>query len=307
MSDHLGALSRRAAQLVRHCDNGMMRWAVDWLGCLLLFLLERHGLHRIHGFRQMFSLSDTSIQHPFAPQERVPEELLAALSFWVPLLSVIILSLVQKSRAARVNTAVLGLCLTVTLTGFITEFFKKLVGRPRPDFLDRCQPDILSIIPDPHHFFSELQTYKICTADTATSRVKDGFKSFPSGHSSMSFAGLTYLAWYLRSTLNALVLKWAQSTYTEYQTAPMDESTPQQMEEGAIDSTERHQSETPCVLVLASVIAPAVPLLAAGYVAASRLMDYRHHPTDVLAGSMLGFSIASLIFFTYHSRSTMKF
>lgn len=122
----------------------------------------------------------------------------------------------------------------------------------------------------------------------------------------MSFAGLTYLAWYLRDTLNALVLKWAQFAYSDYQTAPNDDSTPHQMEEGAIDSAERRQSETPRVLALASVVAPAVPLLTAGYVAASRLMDYRHHPTDVLAGSLLGFSVASMIFFTYHPRNTIK-
>ena len=306
MSESLGALSRRVARLYRHCDNGMIRWAVDWLGCFLLFFIERYGIHRLHGFRQMFSLNDASIQHPFAQQERVPEELLSVLAFWVPLISVILLSLVQKSRSARINTAILGLVLSITFTGFVTELFKKLVGRPRPDFLDRCQPDILSIVPDTQHYTSELHTYQICTADANTSRVKDGFKSFPSGHSSMSFAGLTYLAWYLRGTLNALVLKWAQYAYSDYETTPNDDSIHQQLEEGTIDAEERRQLETPYVLALASVVMPAVPLMIAGYVAAIRLMDYRHHPTDVLAGSLLGFSIASMIFFTYHPRNIMK-
>ncbi|WFD27698.1 hypothetical protein MNAN1_002702 [Malassezia nana] len=293
-------------EVSRYCDSGMARWALDWVGCLFLILIERYGLHRLHGFRQMFSLQDWSIQHPFSQQQRVPEELLSALSFWIPLISVIILSIVQKNRVARINTAILGLLFTLSLTGCVTELFKKLVGRPRPDFLDRCKPDLMSILPDEKHLFSSLFTYEICTTDTRSSLLKDGFKSFPSGHSSMSFAGLTYLAWYLRDTLNAFVLKWAQIIHGDYQSAPVDEATPQQLEEGAVDSAERRQSETPRVLSLSSIVAPAVPLLTAGYVAASRLMDYRHHPTDVLAGSMLGFTIASLIFFTYHPRGLIK-
>lgn len=41
-----------------------------------------------------------------------------------------------------------------------------------------------------------LSTEAICT-QTDLAILKDGFRSFPSGHSSLSFAGLGFLAFYL--------------------------------------------------------------------------------------------------------------
>lgn len=64
----------------------------------------------------------------------------------------------------------------LTLTLMVTEVFKNTVGRPRPDFIDRCQPRAGSIDP-----VLGLSNSTICTR---TDLLKDGFKSFLSGHSS---------------------------------------------------------------------------------------------------------------------------
>lgn len=56
---------------------------------------------------------------------------------------------------------------------------KITVGRPRPDFIDRCQPPA-----DAHDPIFGMSNYTICTTPMDTHMMIDGFKSFPSGHSS---------------------------------------------------------------------------------------------------------------------------
>lgn len=75
-----------------------------------------------------------------------------------------------------------------------------------------------------------------------------GFRSFPSGHSSSSFAGLFFLSLYLAAKLHVLDQR------------------------GEVWRT---------FIVL-------IPTLAASMIAGSRIIDARHHPFDVLFGSALG-------------------
>jgi diacylglycerol diphosphate phosphatase/phosphatidate phosphatase len=79
-----------------------------------------------------------------------------------------------------------------------------------------------------------------------------GFRSFPSGHSSSSFAGLFYLSLYLAGKLHVLDQR------------------------GEVWRT---------LIVL-------IPTLAASCIAISRIMDARHHPFDVLFGSAMGILVA---------------
>ncbi|KAF8829252.1 hypothetical protein HHX47_DHR3001157 [Lentinula edodes] len=100
------------------------------------------------------------------------------------------------------------------MAGVVTQFTKVTVGRPRPgmqhlyfisvsganpayiDVIDRCQPRSGTIDPT-----FGLSTAAICT-QTDLSLLKDGFRSFPSGHSSLSFAGLGFLAFYVAGKLH---------------------------------------------------------------------------------------------------------
>jgi len=125
----------------------------------------------------------------------------------------------------------------------ITGSLKNLCGKPRPDLVDRCQPRAGSADGVPYG----LVTKSICT-QTDSAIMQDGFRSFPSGHSSSSFAGLFFLSLYLAAKLHVLDQK------------------------GEVWRT---------VIVL-------IPTLAAACIAMSRIMDARHHPFDVLFGSALG-------------------
>jgi diacylglycerol diphosphate phosphatase/phosphatidate phosphatase len=112
-----------------------------------------------------------------------------------------------------------------------------------------------------------LQTIDICK-QTDNYILQDGFKSFPSGHSSgtsayldcealrlqnaVSFAGLFYLSLYLAAKLHVLDAK------------------------GEVWRT---------FIVM-------VPTLGAALITGTRIMDARHHPFDVISGALLGILVS---------------
>ena len=113
----------------------------------------------------------------------------------------------------------------------------------------------------------------------------------------MAFSGLTFLAWYIRGFFTAIMRK---ITCGVYERIPDEE--PARLEEGS----DRETEEAPQHLVLSSLVLPLLPVILAAYIAVSRLMDYRHHPTDILAGTILGASIATAVYHVYHKSHTIK-
>jgi diacylglycerol diphosphate phosphatase/phosphatidate phosphatase len=75
---------------------------------------------------------------------------------------------------------------SIFLTLFITDVIKNAVGRPRPDLISRCKPAAGT----PKDL---LVTFEVCT-ETDHHTLHDGWRSFPSGHSSFAFSGLGFLA-----------------------------------------------------------------------------------------------------------------
>lgn len=65
------------------------------------------------------------------------------------------------------------------MSGLVTNLIKLMVGRPRPDLINRCLPE-----EGAHdHPVYGLSNVTICTSKDYDI-LNDGFKSFPSGHSS---------------------------------------------------------------------------------------------------------------------------
>ena len=84
----------------------------------------------------------------------------------------------------------LGLALSLGLTFVFTEGLKNLIGKPRPDFLARCNPDLENIASHVVGDYSldlsrawVLVRSSICQS-TDLEVLNDGFRSFPSGHTS---------------------------------------------------------------------------------------------------------------------------
>ena len=137
-------------------------------------------------------LQDSAIAYPHKKQA-FPAYRLWQYAFFLPLLVIVATALLAPAakakpnvgRALVANEAALGLASTIAATLLLVCFIKNAIGRLRPDFLARCQFDGTA-----------------CTGDARV--VREGRKSFPSGHTAISFAGLGYLSLYLAARLQAV-------------------------------------------------------------------------------------------------------
>ncbi|KAK9362555.1 phosphatidic acid phosphatase type 2/haloperoxidase [Lipomyces starkeyi] len=210
-----------------------------------------------------FALTDITLQYPIANPETISYALACILSIVVPAGIITFWSLLidffryrstLRSRLWELNCGILGLALSITMTIVITTTLKAIVGRPRPDAIDRCQPAVGSADGQPFG----LSTVEICT-QTNRFVLEEGWRSWPSGHSSTAFAGLFYLSLY-----------WA----------------------GKLSLYDNKGEVWKTALVM-------FPTLGAGAIATSRLLDHRHHGTDVLCGSLLGVGTAWMAYRLY--------
>ncbi|CAG8448414.1 10114_t:CDS:2 [Diversispora eburnea] len=163
----------------------------------LLIVRIYKGLKQLDPFHRRFSLEDKSIQYPYAVEERVPNWMLYIITSILPLITMIIISLGLKRSMHDCHHAILGFILGYSSTLVVTQLFKITVGRPRPDFIDRCQP----VNGSTDATVYGLSTSDICT-QTSQSILEGGFESFFSGHASTSFAGMGYLSLYFAGKLH---------------------------------------------------------------------------------------------------------
>lgn len=226
----------------------------DWIVTCGLGLLFYVVGHHISGFKRHFSLEDTSLRYPYAVHQRVGTHALHFISAVIPFIAQVIINLVTVRSWVDFHHSALGLLLSYTITGSITQLLKVAVGRPRPDVISRCQPIPGSVDP----------VYGLSTVDICTQTVKhildDGWRSFPSGHSSSSFAGLGFLTFYLAGKLHIFDKRgYAGKIWLVF-----------------------------------------TPLFGAIFVAISRTMDYRHHWHDVVTGSALGLILSYFSYRQYY-------
>jgi len=211
-----------------------------------------------------------------------------------------------KRKLWEWNASWLGLALSLAIAFFITDASKNLFGKPRPDLLARCDPDLSrtlsSVVGGIGAQVDEginLVSWTICRKPGST--LDDGFRSFPSGHSSckllrlrpplynrliisaVSFAGMTYLALFLCAKL-AIAIPFLN--YHSLSGNAQPATTPP-----------RRQAAAPPTYLL---IFPLVPICIAIYVSSTRYSDFRHHGFDIISGAILGIASAWLGFHWYH-------
>lgn len=116
----------------------------------------------------------------------VPNCILWPVLFGIPLLAIFVNYTFEKNRI-DVQEAIFCLTLSLGVTGVITNILKVITGRLRPDFFSRCFPE------------GHIEEDMVCNGEPRL--IVEGRKSFPSGHSSMSFASMTFLTLYLMAKL----------------------------------------------------------------------------------------------------------
>lgn len=168
-------------------------------------------------------------------------------ALFIPLALLALYNTVTHASPHKHEATYLSFAISLILTSFLTDLVKNAVGRPRPDLLARCKPS-------PGTPADTLVTIAVCT-ETDHHVLHDGWRSFPSGHSSFSFAGLGFLALFMAGQLHIF-----------------------RYEAGGRD--------------LGRALLCLAPLIGAAMIAISRCEDYRHDVYDVCCGSLLGIVIA---------------
>ncbi|XP_076913990.1 lipid phosphate phosphatase 2-like [Bidens hawaiensis] len=248
----------------------------DWLILALLAVIEI-GLNIIHPFYRFVGEDMmTDLKYPMK-DNTVP---VWSVPIYAVLLPIVVFSVFYYRRrdVHDLHHAILGLLFSVLITGVITDAIKDAVGRPRPDFFWRCFPDGI----DNYDKWGNV----ICHGKDKD--IREGHKSFPSGHTSCkkkfniilmlpidvtkcartfnnrmilarSFAGLGFLALYMAGKIKVF--------------------------------DRRGHVAKLCILFL--------PLLMASLVAVSLLDDYWHHWQDVFAGGILGLVVATMCYLQF--------
>jgi membrane-associated phospholipid phosphatase len=160
-------------------------------------------------FHRPFSPVDLSISYPFETNETIPTWLLVVCSLIGPAAIIFVVclifvpgptasrgtpkSLIWRRKLWEWNTGWMGLALSLATAFMVTQGMKLLFGKPRPDFLSRCNPDLSRIaefsvnpVGDDFNPLWVLVTSGICQ-NQDDDILQDGFKSFPSGHSSCKY------------------------------------------------------------------------------------------------------------------------
>ncbi|KAK6152866.1 hypothetical protein DH2020_012505 [Rehmannia glutinosa] len=208
----------------------------DWLILILLAFIivvlnVIHPFYRFVGKDMMYDL-----KYPLKANT-VPIWFVPIYAVLFPIL-VFLLFYLRRRDVYDLHNATLGILYSVLITGVLTDAIKDAVGRPRPDFFWRC-------FPDGKEAYDQWGNV-VCHGDQSV--INEGHKSFPSGHTSWSFAGMGFLSLYLSGKIKVFDRKG-------------------------------HVAKL-CVVVL--------PLLVAALVGISRVDDYWHHWTDVFTGGLLG-------------------
>lgn len=224
----------------------------------------------------------------------------------------------------------MGLALSLATAFMFTQGMKLLFGKPRPDLLSRCQPDLGNIATHAVGSYATafspewvLVNSGICQ-QTDRSKLDDGFKSFPSGHASFSWAGLLYLSLFLASKF-AIAIPFLpprpysqDSKYTALETEQRDvlplyhqqgqqtPSKPTAPERSASTTGSsaassvipiRNQAAAPPTWTLVLAI---IPVATAIYICSTRYAQFRHFGADLIGGSLIGIIAAWSSFRWYH-------
>ncbi|KFY47098.1 hypothetical protein V495_02101 [Pseudogymnoascus sp. VKM F-4514 (FW-929)] len=229
-------------------------YAPDYVGVAVLVAAYIVLEFKTTPFHRLFDLGNIDIAYPHAEVERVPVSMMFLYGGGVPLIVMAIWLAISRAGIHKSHVTILSFFIGMLLTAVITDLIKNAVGRPRPDLISRCKAKAGT----PLH---TLVSWEVCT-ETDHHVLHDGWRSFPSGHSSFSFSGLGFLALFLSGQMHVF----------------------------------RREGD------LARGLLALAPLLLAGWVAISRCEDYRHDVYDVTIGSALGMIIAHWSYRRFYPR-----
>ncbi|GBG30594.1 PA-phosphatase related-family protein DDB_G0284367 [Hondaea fermentalgiana] len=227
----------------------MAYYAIDWVAAIALVLLTVFA-RRIARSPRFYEDNDPSFSYPYQ-EDTVSTTALGFIGVGVPLVTGILTEMVLMARLRAwpffldAHAFCLGIMQSHALAQLVTIVLKGSVGRLRPSAFGR--------------------------------REKGGYswnESFPSGHTSLSFTGMVFLALFLAAK-SGIFCKRGLLFYT----------------------TSDRQGDPFRGSFAIGLGVFVAPLALAIFVGASRLIDYAHDFSDVNAGAAIGTAAAV---FAYH-------
>ncbi|KAI4101796.1 MAG: hypothetical protein L6R37_004773 [Teloschistes peruensis] len=302
-------------------------YVLDWIIILATAAIGA-GFWKITPNHRPFTLTDPSISFPYVEKEKVSTTTLFLVSLVAPAIITFAIAivfvpgpsvapgtpraLIWKRKLWEWNTAWMGLGLSLALAFFFTQGMKNLFGKPRPDLLSRCQPDYENQAKYQLGGFPTVLNGVFLVSATICQQkdkgiLNDGFSSFPSGHSSYSFAGLLYLSLFLASKFQVTVPYLLPFSYNPNNTSYSAFTSKAFSKNSSPSSVSpmnpppftplRRQSAAPPLYLLPL---PLIPLCTAIYICSTRFSDFRHHGFDILFGALMGIVFAVFTFRLYH-------
>lgn len=190
-----------------------------------------------------YNVQDLRLQYSYTPKETFPLWQLVFITIICPPLVFFFISCFDARRVTKFRilwdtfAGLTALCGSMATQILIVCLLKNTLGLPRPDFLDRCQPS----------FEYGMGTVADCTSSD-NRLLKEGFRTFPSGHSSTAFTAMTVVSLFSAGKLQVF----------------------------------DHRG---VAIKIALVVAP---IILASTIAGSRIADNRHFLSDTLAGAAIG-------------------
>lgn len=317
----------------------LISYILDWIIIVALVALSL-GLHYVEPYKRPFSLLDLSLAYPYIPDEQIPTTALALLAFVMPVLVILVIAAIfipgkrvmnSSSRSKwlwlklwEMEQGWAGLCLSLAASLFITQCTKNLFGKPRPDMLARCNPDLANVAQYVVGGYGQPLTdrWVLVSADicqqTDSSVLANGFRSFPSGHSSFSWAGLLYLTLWLCSKFRLVwpamssPLQSAPEAVKDRELLPYrnshaftDRNTNGTATTTATSSQDAYEERallrsTGASAPLFLFVPALVPIAIAVYICSTRYVEFYHFGFDIISGSLIGIVTAYISFRWYH-------
>ncbi|KAL2808904.1 PAP2 superfamily-domain-containing protein [Aspergillus granulosus] len=321
----------------------ILSYVLDWI-VLIAVGITSTIIDTLEPHKRPFSLTDPNISLPYSESETVPLWLLGILIGVFPLVMILIVTfifvpgatvprhtptgLIWRRKLWEFHICTLGFATAHIIAFFFTQGMKNLFGQPRPDLLDRCQPDVDNARDHAVGRFAgeslagQLYSASICQQEDLNI-LDDGFRSYPSGHSSASAAGLVYLSLFLASKFTVTVPFVRPGAFSEtisHAAFPSRMATADPLRDGmegcgvpfpispkpvygrraqnnAKFQSLRNRAAAPPLYLLTIALAPFALSI---YISASRWFDFRHHGFDILFGYLTGLISAVCSFRYYH-------
>jgi len=196
------------------------------------------------------------LKYPFDRHNTVPGWLVPVYGLVVPVVLAAVYHAVFRCEIREFHDLLYSVMINVAITAAATGFLKETLGRPRPNFFERCYGDTYNLteaLPFDHYNPPD------CT-NPDKSEVEEGRRSFPSGHSSWAMCSMFYITLFLIGKMHVFDGRghfW-------------------------------------------KLAVSLIPTWLAVVIGITRIDDYMHHWTDVVAGWLLGMLVALMVYLMYY-------